>query len=151
MWLEYQQLFLRLLSMFFFLKAWKLRYVALKKCSGYESRARLEWYESHDAFLVHQNPKSLSFDAIKFVGNFHSQSKEYAFIVIISDQKQLQMAAKTEGEKAEWIKTLKQFLHKQSASCVSCDSTSCDHLTETFTEGAYSVSPTADTPTSKYK
>ena len=120
------------LMLSFFFKTWQLRYVLLKKCTGYEADGCLEWYESQEAYSNCQSPKELKFNEINYAGNWVSQSKDFAFIIIVSDQKNLQLAARTETERTEWIEVFNKFLHKPCNLCVLCSSTSCSHITRTF-------------------
>jgi hypothetical protein len=67
----------------------------------------LEWYENFEAFIAHKSPTKLKLDGIDYIGPV-DMGKEYtyAFILFGEGQSKLQLAAKNETERSEWIKAL---------------------------------------------
>jgi hypothetical protein len=71
----------------------------------------LEWYENFEAFIGHKHSKKLQLDGIDYIGPVDmGKDYSYAFILFGEGQNKLQMAAKNETERSEWIKALNQCL-----------------------------------------
>ena len=85
----------------------------------------LEWYENYEAFISHKNTTKRKLDGIEYIGPVDmGKDYTYAFILFGGGQNQLQMAAKNESERCEWVEALNQCLQNgKKSSPVSPPST----------------------------
>ncbi|XP_028409133.1 uncharacterized protein LOC114531722 isoform X2 [Dendronephthya gigantea] len=96
-------------------KSWQQKYVVLRK--SYGDGICLEWYESYEAFISHKNTTKRKLDGIDYIGPVDmGKDYTYAFILFGGGQSQLQMAAKNENERCEWVKALNQCLQNGKKS-----------------------------------
>ncbi|XP_046845666.1 cyclin-dependent kinase 12-like isoform X3 [Xenia sp. Carnegie-2017] len=102
-------------------KAWQQKYIVLRK--GFKDAPCLEWYESLESFISHKNSSKLKLDTIEYIGPVDmSEDFTYAFILFGEKQNKLQLAAKSDGERAEWINALNHCLrngHQTKSSFIS--------------------------------
>ena len=71
----------------------------------------MEWYDSFAAFTGHKGSTKLTLDGVEYIGTVDMDSEyKYAFFLFGEGQCKLQMAAKNETDRVEWMKTLKNCI-----------------------------------------
>ena len=67
----------------------------------------MEWYDNFAAFTGHKGSTKLTLDGVEYIGRVDMDNEyKYGFVLFGEGQCKLQMAAKNETDRGEWIKAL---------------------------------------------